>query len=93
MDRAQLEAVIWKHWPTRGSQATRSVDAILAASYAYAVSMWPPPGSQRPACPCHVLHHTSDSDLHPVIGALAGALLGDQPGPVWDREAAMGDAF
>lgn len=39
------------------------------------------------------LHHSGSTDLYPVIALLARALLGDQPGPEWDREAAMGDAF
>ena len=76
MTRDQLEAVIWRHWPTRGSQSTHAVDAILAAAHAYADSMQPIPGGQRPACPCHVLRHTSDTDLYPLIGVLADALMG-----------------
>jgi hypothetical protein len=77
MTDEQLQATIWRHWPTRGSKAVFAVDAILAAARAYADSVRPEPGGHRPACPCHVLHHTSDTDLYPVIGVLAEALLGE----------------
>ena len=36
MTRDQLEAVIWRHWPTRGTEAGRAVGAILAAADRYA---------------------------------------------------------
>lgn len=38
MTRDQLEAVIWRHWPTRGTEAGRAVDAILAAADQYALT-------------------------------------------------------
>lgn len=78
MDRNQLEALIWRHWPTtgvRGSQAARAVATILDAADAYARSRqrWQPrkPLSRR-------LYHTSGTDLHPVIRVLAEALLEDE---------------
>jgi hypothetical protein len=74
MDRDQLQAVIWRHWPTRGTAADASVDAILRAVDAYVVaSRWRKP-RPRPARP--VLRHTSSTDLYPIIGALA-ELLGE----------------
>jgi hypothetical protein len=36
MTRAELEAVIWQHWPTLAVTDTAAVDAILAAADAYA---------------------------------------------------------
>jgi hypothetical protein len=33
--RQQLEAKIWRWWPTRGPEATAAVDAILAAADTY----------------------------------------------------------
>jgi hypothetical protein len=38
MNRAELEAVIWRHWPTRDAEAVDAVDTILAAADAYAVT-------------------------------------------------------
>jgi hypothetical protein len=35
MTRDELEAVIWRHWPTRGREAVAAVDAILAACDGY----------------------------------------------------------
>jgi hypothetical protein len=37
--RDELEAVIWRHWPTRGPEAGQAIDAILAAADAYAVAV------------------------------------------------------
>lgn len=34
--RAELEATIWRHWPTRGPEAGVAVDAILLAADDYA---------------------------------------------------------
>lgn len=36
MTRDELEAAIWRHWPTRGPEAGKAVDAILAAADTYA---------------------------------------------------------
>jgi hypothetical protein len=33
--RQDLEATIWRWWPTRGPEATHAVDAILAAADTY----------------------------------------------------------
>jgi len=33
--RQDLEATIWRWWPTRGPEATAAVDAILAAADTY----------------------------------------------------------
>src|SRR5712664_1525218 len=40
MTRDELEAEIWRHWPTRGATATAAVDAILAAADAYALAAY-----------------------------------------------------
>lgn len=53
MTPAELEAVIWQHWPTRGPEAGEHVDAIVAAAVAYAADRawlagWKPrPGRVR----------------------------------------------
>jgi hypothetical protein len=36
VDRDELEAVLWRHWPTRGTQASVAIDTILAAADTYA---------------------------------------------------------
>lgn len=38
MTRDELEAAIWRNWPTRGPEAGRAVDAILAAADAYGLA-------------------------------------------------------
>ena len=81
MDRDHLEALIWQHWPTRGTLADRSVTAILDAADAYAAATvrrnWRRRKPyRRPRRP--VLHHTSSTDLWPLIGALAEALLSNE---------------
>jgi len=70
MTRDELEAVIWRNWPTRGTVAARAVDSILAAADAYADSRPPRPDPRR------ALHHISGTDLYPLIGVLAGAMAG-----------------
>ena len=37
MTRDELEAAIWRWWPTRGPGAAQAVDAILGAADRYAV--------------------------------------------------------
>ena len=37
--RDELEAVIWRHWPTYGPKEDVAVDAILDAADAYAVAV------------------------------------------------------
>jgi hypothetical protein len=72
VSRDELEAVIWQHWPTRGTLAGRSVDAILNAADAYADTRT----LHEPREPRRALHHVSGSDLFPVIGLLAEAMEG-----------------
>jgi len=36
--RAELEAAIWRVWPTRGPEAGKAVDAILKAADLYALT-------------------------------------------------------
>jgi hypothetical protein len=43
MTRAELQAVIWAQWPTRGLAAAASVDAILRAADEYRGCSGPPP--------------------------------------------------
>jgi hypothetical protein len=38
MTRDELEAAIWRHWPTRGTEAAAAVDAILTAADDYATT-------------------------------------------------------
>ena len=81
VNRDELEAIIWRHWPTaavRGSQAARDVAAILDAADAYARgrTRWAVRQARREPAPV-VLRHTSGTDLYPLIGTLAAALLGD----------------
>jgi hypothetical protein len=74
LSRDELQAIIWQHWPTRGEGAERSVAAVLQAADAYAQGsrfVRPQPPPERP-----VLRHSSSTDLYPLIGALADALLG-----------------
>ena len=85
MDRAQLEAFIWRHWPTRGSEARYAVDAVLDAADAYAMGKLLAARTRRrrrlrvlQPQPKTVLCHTSDTDLYPLIGTLAAALLGGE---------------
>ena len=47
MTRDQLEAVIWRHWPTRGTEAERAVDAILDAAGRYALTQNSPTRARR----------------------------------------------
>ena len=84
MTRSDLEAFIWRRWPTRGTLASRQVDAILAAADAYATSKAPQLAYRR-CIRCWGLepppvrhHHTSSTDLHELIGVLAGALLSNE---------------
>ena len=45
--RDELEAVIWRHWPTRGTEAGQAVDAILAAASQYALTQNSPTRARR----------------------------------------------
>jgi len=68
MTVAELEARIWA---ITGRELTGTqVDAIVAAVQEYAADLAPKP-SRR------VLHHSGDVDLHPLIGALADAMLSE----------------
>jgi hypothetical protein len=68
MTRAELEARIWA---ITGRQLTGAdIDAITDACEQYAAE-------RVQHTPRQALHHTSGTDLYPVIGALASALLGD----------------
>jgi hypothetical protein len=77
MTRDELEAGLWA---VTGRELTGSViDAIVALAETYA--------SELPAHrPRTVLHHATGTDLWPIIGALADAMLNpasaDEPAPV-----------
>ena len=43
MTRAELEAVIWQQWPTRGLAAEQAVDIILRAADEYRQTTGPAP--------------------------------------------------
>lgn len=49
MTRNELEAIIWRAWPTREASAYRSVDAILAAADEYALYPEPDVFAERRA--------------------------------------------
>jgi hypothetical protein len=49
--RQELQAKIWRWWPTRGPEATAAVDAILAAADTYLREMLSRISSQPPAEP------------------------------------------
>lgn len=72
MTAAELEAAVWA---ITGRELTGAqVDAIVDAAEQYAAE-------RIPHQPRTVLHHVSGTDLHPLIGALADALLGaPEPG-------------
>ena len=82
MTRSDLEAFIWRYWPTRGTESERAVTAILGAADAYAATRMRraarrrlAPGWRYRAIRRIKFHHTSDTDLHELIGVLAEALL------------------
>jgi hypothetical protein len=68
MTRAELEARLWV---IGGRQMTGTViDQILDACECYAAE-------QRPHTRRQAFHHVSGTDLYPLIGVLASALLRD----------------
>ena len=75
MTRAQLEAAIWQHWPSRDPQAVSAVAAILAAADAYATHTRKRGRGTRPLPARTWYVHTSGTDLHAVIGVLYDALI------------------
>ncbi len=71
MTRDDLEAAIWL---IAGRQMTgEKVDAIVDTCEAYASERIPRTGQVA-------LHHAAGTDLYPVIGLLAKAMLGDEEG-------------